>query len=85
MSAIDCVLSIHIAHAQERIIVLLSHQLYLVHTCVRTEAYLTGLIVSVSGATGNVVSGDAQIVEAVFDLDQGVKVRKHLKLLSWQL
>jgi hypothetical protein len=85
MSAIDCVLSVHIAHAQERVIVLLFHQLYLMHTCVRTEAYLTGLIVSVGGATGDVVSRDTQIVEAVFDFDQGVKVRKHLKLLSWQL
>ena len=85
MRAIDCVFPVHIPHTQERVIVLLSHQLNLVHTCVRTEAYLSGFVVSVSGATGDMVGGDAKIVEAVFDLDQRVKVLKHLKLLSWQL
>jgi hypothetical protein len=52
---------------------------------VRAEAYLSGLVVSVSGATGDVVGRDAKIVEAVFDLDQRVEVLKHFKLLSWQL
>jgi hypothetical protein len=52
---------------------------------VRAEAYLSRLIVSVGGATGDVVSRDAKIVEAVFDLDERVKVRKHFELLSWQL
>jgi hypothetical protein len=58
MCAIDCVLSVHITHTQERIIVLLSHQLNLVHTCVWSEAYLAGLIVCVSGSAGDMVSGD---------------------------
>ena len=85
MRAIDCVLPVHIPHTQERVVVLLSHQLNLVHACMRAETYLPGLIVSVSGTTGDMVGGDAKIVEAVFDLDQRVKVLKHLKLLSWQL
>ena len=69
MRAIDCVFSVHITHAQERIIILLSHQLNLVYTSVRAKAYLAGLIVRVGGSAGYVVCRDPQIVEAVFDLD----------------
>lgn len=58
MRAIDCVLSVHITYTQERVIVLLSHQLNLVHTCVWAEAYLPGLIVCVSCSAGDMVSGD---------------------------
>jgi hypothetical protein len=69
MRAINCVLSVNITHAQKRVIVLLSHQLNLVHTCVWSEAYLPGLIVCVGCSAGDVVRGDTQIIEAIFDFN----------------
>jgi hypothetical protein len=69
MRAIDCVLSVHITHAQKRVIVLLPHQLNLVHTRVWPKAYLAGLIVCVCRSAGDMVRGDTQIIEAIFDFN----------------
>ena len=85
MRPVHCVLPVHVSHAQKSRVVLLPHQLNLMHASVRTQAYLIRLVVCVGSAPADVVLGDAEVIKAVLDVDEGVEVGEHLELLPWKL
>lgn len=73
VSAVNCVLSVHVAHTNESFVVL-SHKWYLMNRCVRSKTNFSALVVSISGSSAHVVFRDSQVIETFLDFDKGVKI-----------
>lgn len=84
MSAVHSVLPVNITHANKSLVAS-THQGDLMHWSVWTQTDLSWFVVSVCGSSADVVLGDAQIIKALFDLNQGIKIREYFELLSWYL